>query len=950
MLKRLLALFMLLGIVSFLPAQTAGKISGIVKDADTGEALPGVNVVLQETFLGASTDVDGFFVILNVPPGTYTVSFSYVGYQPVDIEQVRVVTDITKRLDVQLKSTSIELDSAIVVVAEKPFFEASATNTVRVLDAEEIERVPVKGVNSIVSINAGVVIQDGSGGQTDNATINVRGGRGNETLIVVDGVPFNDLLFGNATGTIPDVAIEQVSSQLGGFSAKYGSAQSGIVNIVTKSGSSRFFGGGEGITSENLDDYGYNVGNGFLGGPIIPGSSKYTFFFSGEYIQADDDDPRAVGIDIPATPGFDAVHHKILPGNESKVTRLTGKLDGNFGNLKATLSGNASLNDRRVFVNSYAKSNWEHNPRIDENSLGGSLRLSHIIDPTTFWDATFRLKVTDHERGDGIWFDDLLAYGDSAKNASIGTILTAEGQRVDLDDNAVFFKHGRVNDFYRKYNIQTLGGELNFTKQLEKHLIEIGGTVERSTVRLFEASPVKLASFKNQTLQERFNQSQVDTRFFGYDITGQSKLDNDRFITLSGDEILEAGAKKPVTISVYAQDKIEFQDFILNLGVRYDYFDQASQRLKDPHDILGDDRRLSRDDFEDAPTEQYVSPRVGFAFPVSERTVFHAQYGIFRQQPTFFELYDSWTRIDRLEQDSQFTIRTGHLKSEATTQYEFGFKQQFANVASLDITAFYKNIKNLIDIASEQTTFGSASKQYLSYVNLDFGTVKGLAFSFNLRRLGPISTKVDYTLNLAEGTGSSTTSSLVAAFRNTNGETPIAIAPLDFDQRHTLTASVDVRAGKGEGPSLGGLKILQNAGVNMLFTYNSGRPYTPLAFVDLTSSAFNFGETTEYINTRRGPGIFRLDLRVDKNISFGRVSLQPYLWVQNLLDRDNVINVYQSTGEPDNSAFLDTPEGDQKARGTGHEEGFRSDYKALEKDPTNYGLPRLIRAGLKLKF
>ena len=250
MFQRVLTVFMLCGLLFSLQAGIAGKMAGIIKDQNSGEPLAGVNVTIEGTLLGASTDMDGYYVILNIPAGNYTVHFSYIGYRDLSFENIRIVPDLTKRLDVELTEAALELEEEIVVVAERPFFEQSATNTVRVLDAEEIQRVPVKGVNQIVSINAGVVVADGNGGDLDNAVINVRGGRGNETLVVIDGIPQNDGMFGNAAGSVPDAAIEQISSQLGGFSAKYGSAQSGVINIVTKGGSPNYFGSFESVSSK----------------------------------------------------------------------------------------------------------------------------------------------------------------------------------------------------------------------------------------------------------------------------------------------------------------------------------------------------------------------------------------------------------------------------------------------------------------------------------------------------------------------------------------------------------------------------------------------------------------------------------------------------------------------------------------------------------------------------
>ena len=112
----------------------SGKLSGVVLDASTGDPLIGVNVIIEGTTLGASTDIDGYYVILNVPAGNYNVNFNYIGYRSTTVENVRVVPDITKRLDIDLEETSLELGEQIVVTADRPFFESGATNTVRVLE------------------------------------------------------------------------------------------------------------------------------------------------------------------------------------------------------------------------------------------------------------------------------------------------------------------------------------------------------------------------------------------------------------------------------------------------------------------------------------------------------------------------------------------------------------------------------------------------------------------------------------------------------------------------------------------------------------------------------------------------------------------------------------------------------------------------------------------------
>jgi len=947
MFKIFVSLIISICLLSVAFAGTTGKISGLVTDKNNGEPLVGVNITIEGTFLGASTDIDGYYTILNVPAGNYSVVVNYVGYATVTYQNIRVVPDITKRVDVELQEATIELGEEIIVVADRPFFEQGATNTVRVLDSEEIRRVPVKGVNQVVAINAGVVMADGSGGDTDNAELNVRGGRGNETLFIVDGVPMNDLFFGNAAGTIPDAAIEQVSSQLGGFSAKYGSAQSGVINIVTKGGSPKYFGSFEGVSSEVTDAFGYNQITATFGGPVIPDYKKLDFFTSFEYINTDDSNARASGLIIPSAD----IDQDNLLDNEGESIRFTAKVNGYFGDLKATLSGNGSFRKDRNYIHSYAKANSFHNPKQHEDVLGASLKLSNVFDESSFIDVIIRARDHKYEQGDGFWFDDIFAYGDSAANAAAGYNIPADGQRIAKDDNGVFYSPGRVSNSYYKYNIQTIGADVNFTKQFKNHLLEIGGSAEQSLVRYYWLGPVALSLNKDNSISQRYFTALRS--MYGYDLYGSALSEDKGFMDVGNpgddpDPFEVAGPKKPITFGVYVQDKVEFDDFILNFGLRWDYFDPNTTRIKDINKVLGDDGKLTVDDYEDSPVESYISPRIGFAYPVSEFTVFHAQYGIFRQRPRYFDLYDSWVNLDDLEGLDGQGQNLGHLEMESTTQYEFGFKQQIGNVASLDITAYYKNIRGLTNDMLQPYAFGATTNTVITRANADFGTVKGFAFNFNLRRIGPVSLKLDYTLALSEGTGSSSSSAFTAAFRNTDGRTPLAIAPLEFDQTHTLTANVDLRALEDEGPTIGGLKILENTGLNILMSYSSGRPYTPVEFANALSSATNYGTLTQYVNSATTPGNFRVDLKLDKRIYAGSVGIVPYLWIQNLFDNDNIVDVWPSTGEPDNTAFLNTPQGQQEIQANG--EGFIEDYKAFERDPENYGLPRLIRVGLRLEF
>jgi outer membrane receptor protein involved in Fe transport len=260
-------------------AQTGvGKLSGKVVDAETQEPLIGANVVVLNTDWGAATDIEGNYFILNIPPGTYEVRFSFVGYAQKTIQEVRVVAGVTYELNAEL-STDFTLPD--IVVQDRKLFEEKATNTVKVIDADQISRLPVRGVSNIASLQSGVVVQEGSGGQSGNATINVRGGRGSEVLYIVDGVPQNNLYNRSSVTQVSNVAIEQISFQVGGYEAKYGQAQSGIVNVTTKSGQPTYDIFADVVSSSFTDNYGYNLYSGTLSGPIIPGIPEHTFFLSG---------------------------------------------------------------------------------------------------------------------------------------------------------------------------------------------------------------------------------------------------------------------------------------------------------------------------------------------------------------------------------------------------------------------------------------------------------------------------------------------------------------------------------------------------------------------------------------------------------------------------------------------------------------------------------------------
>jgi len=216
-------------------AGSAGKISGVVRDARTKEPLPGVNVVVQGTALGASSDVSGRYVILNVPPGRHNVAASFIGYRRYEVTELRVSTDFTTPLDIDMVEGSVELDAVVIQAERSPLIRQDLTNPVASISSEAIEALPVTDISEVIGLQAGVTVDD-------DGSIHIRGGLGNEIAYTLNGININNPYGNTKSVGVATNAVREVSVSSGTFSAEYGSALSGVVNYVTKDGGAKWSG------------------------------------------------------------------------------------------------------------------------------------------------------------------------------------------------------------------------------------------------------------------------------------------------------------------------------------------------------------------------------------------------------------------------------------------------------------------------------------------------------------------------------------------------------------------------------------------------------------------------------------------------------------------------------------------------------------------------------------
>ncbi|MGI8892498.1 MAG: TonB-dependent receptor domain-containing protein [Bacteroidia bacterium] len=366
---------------------------------------------------------------------------------------------------------------------------------------------------------------------------------------------------------------------------------------------------------------------------------------------------------------------------------------------------------------------------------------------------------------------------------------------------------------------------------------------------------------------------------------------------------------------------------------------------------------LTEASFTDYDPQITVMPRIAFSFPISDEALFFAHYDILTQRP------QSRTRFDPsnylyLEDRSGTAITNPDLKPERTTSYELGFKQRITRSSAITLSAFYREFRDQIQIKSVLYAYPT---NYLTFENEDFGTAKGLSFGFDLRRTNNVRLTANYTLQFADGTGSGD----VTALNLVNSGMPNlrTLMPLDFDQRHTLVATVDFRYGSGaeyNGPTWFNSQFFSNTGLNFIFRAGSGVPYTRQSNVT-QEGAFGIVQQQVLagsINGARLPWNFRIDAKLDKDfdIKFGNregarsAYINAYILVQNLLDADNIINVYRSTGNPGDDGYLTAAESQVSIAGLACPECFRDLYSIKVNNPDNYSLPRRARLGVSLNF
>ena len=362
--------------------------------------------------------------------------------------------------------------------------------------------------------------------------------------------------------------------------------------------------------------------------------------------------------------------------------------------------------------------------------------------------------------------------------------------------------------------------------------------------------------------------------------------------------------------------------------------------------------------FQDYEPQTNWMPRISFSFPISDDALFYAHYDILTQRPSSAEAQIqpiSYYFIGVI--GSSGTINNPNLKPEKTIDYELGFQQKINNASSLKLAVFYREMRDQIQ---QYRLTGAYPKTYYSYTNIDFGTVKGLTLTYDLRRSGNARLRFNYTLQFADGTGSDPD----AAQTIIRSDQPNlrTLNPLNFDRRHQFNISFDYRWGGGKdynGPVIKRTKknkppvqFLSNLGANLTLTGGSGTPYTQTSKV-LPYGAM--GPIKGSINGARLPWQFLINARFDKDFNFALSkknygTINVYIELNNLLNTQNVTAVYPATGDASDDGYLTAPEWQNAISQQVDPEAYRDLYSIQMNNPYRYSSPRTIRLGVMFNF
>jgi len=727
-----IALILLYGATA-VHAGTTGKIAGVVSDADNGAPLPGANVIIEGTTMGAASGINGYYVILNIPPGIYTLKASMMGYSSVTVAQVRVNIDVTTTVDFKMRPQVI-MGEEIQVVAERPVVQKDVSASQANLNAREIQSLPVVSVASVVALEAGV------------RGLEIRGGSVDQTAFMVNGFTMRDERNNQPYTAVSYTAIDEIQIQTGGFNAEYGNIRAGLINVVTKEGKKDRYHFGM------ITRYSPPAKKHFGHSPSSPES-----YWIRPYV---DDAVCWTGTKNGAWDEYTQKQYVEFEGWNA-VSEKTLKDDDPNNDLTPSAA-------QQVFL-------WEHRRKLDitkpdydiDMSFGGPVPF--ISDPLgnlrffasyrnsqnmyivplsrdAYRDYSGQLKITsDIRQGMKLTIDGLIGQqsGTNDNNSGEPGIFSDSWSIASALSNGPKYIDGRMygTDYWCPSTVtrNSIGAKFThvlspntfyeLTMQRFQSRYDTNPGTPRDTSRIYKFGDnyyVDEAPFGYQPapstgivglrmgvgMSNSRDSSRVTVYSTRFDITSQINRYNnikggfefvytDNYVNYASVDIfLPSGRSQskwhtfPVRAALYLQDKLEFEGMIANVGLRMDYSHAGGEwyAYEDPWNkafsakySMGIDTLLDK-----KPTKRIVnlSPRLGIAFPITIDSKLYFNYGHFRQLPTPENLF-----LLRRETATKYVMRIASPNNPLprTVAYELGYEHNLFNQFLIRLAGYYRD-------------------------------------------------------------------------------------------------------------------------------------------------------------------------------------------------------------------------------------------------------------------
>jgi hypothetical protein len=875
---------------------------------------------------------------VSVGVGLFTAQ--YLGYRTLTREE-RVLAGQTMTVDFALAGEVVEAERIVALIEREPLLVRDNTISKSRFTGEEVRGLPTGDISGVITLGAGIYEATVSNtfdffGAGDAQTgFVIRGGRVTESATYVDGGLITDFRTQQNLTGIGEFAVEEVDVVTGGFNAEFGHAQSGIVNLVTREGGLELHGslrfttdgrfGTDGYDSPALAAgripeaekcCGYNAVQGSIGGPIVP--DRLTFFGSLEAEGAADLSPSAAGFN-PAVGDFNSSGstRTILPGNRGDRTRIQAKVTS-FPTATSRLSG--------TYL--YSRDQLE---LYQDQTNGGLLGLQQHLgnatrakthDVIVGWDQqlfqtaerSLNLQVRGHLH------QTLLHSGTPLNPVSAELLLGTIGEECGADCETAI-------DLEDPFGSDILNYRFGDVRFFFEDAIPGGGPFGLPATRSSDPDPVFGVPrlFVSEAFQDFFGRLRERRYTIRADLDGQ--LNRVHRLKVGAEwtwlDLAERGGDLQSLIfgelfevdprigALYVQDRLDYGDLVIDVGLRVDHwnpntrfpkfpgvvpceisaFDQCSEPATDPLAVLVEGR-----------TRTELAPRIGVAHPITDATQVRLSYGVFHQLPELRNYFASFN-TEFPGNVNQF-YGNPNLDYIETKAFEAGITHLLSENTVLDIVGYNRDRRGAIRLdvfQQDEITTGIGERRI--FLNADNGNVKGVDISLGRRYSNYISTDIAYSLQFARGT---TSSPLEFVFGFGSNFDPLNLGRLltpptelsaeSFDRTHTFSGQLnlqlpgDFRAGTTIG------SILQDFGVYLVYNAHSGEPFTRVAIED--------GRPREDFNSSRLPWFHQGDVRVTKGFALGEaLGIEAFLEVINVLDNVNVLRVNPTSGQPDVTGF-----------------------------------------------